>query len=107
MAWWNPKSWLSAPDPEAVPVQPVLNKPFIWVALRPDSPHMGIDFYSDAPVNPFKYAIQVGGLTSIEARSDLVGKVLDWGRFTKEELDGIESGNPPFFSHDALKAMYQ
>lgn len=103
MAWWNPKSWFNdtpAPSPSAPP------DPFVWVALDPERPHMGIDFYSDAATNPFKYAICITGLTATEARSELVGKVLDWNKFTSVQLNAIEGGSVPVLSHTNLKAMY-
>ncbi len=107
MAWWNPKSWFaSAPEPVAAPRHLLPERPFVWVSLRPDHPEMGLDFYADDEVNPFKYALCVKGLTAEEARSELVGKVIDWNRFTADDLAAIEAGNTPLLSHSELKAMY-
>lgn len=112
MTWWNPKSWFSgAPAPEdvALPELPTLpdSTPFVWVQIRPENPHMGLDFYSDAEFNPYEHAIRVKDITPSEARAELVGKVLDWTRFTPEHLALLESGAVPTIPHATLKAMYR
>ena len=110
MTWWNPKSWseksANKQEPALKPVPEFVGGPFVWVEVNPERAHMGLDFYSDTSGNPFKYAIRVGGLTRERARVDLVGKVLDWNRFTPEQISAIESGNPPFIPYETLKAMY-
>lgn len=106
MAWWNPKSWFNtSTDPAATVALPRPPEAFLWVETDPNRSGMGIDFYSDAQVNPYEFAIKVTGLSMAEARTALVGKVLNWAAFTDEELDGIQTQNPPpTFSPDELKA---
>jgi hypothetical protein len=136
MAWWNPSGWFSKKAPEASPsteipverwvqaglhavenavgVEPIpdapippSNSPYVWVKVNPAAMHQGLDHYSDAPNNPFTHALLVLGIGPEEARSELVGKVLDWALLTATDLAELEARSALVIGYETLKRMFR
>lgn len=112
MAWWNPKDWFNekpqaAPTPIPNPVTPPSHEPGIWVRLNPEFPHQGLDHYSDSLDNPFPIALFVPNLSLEEARSRLVGKVVDWTRFTPEQLNVLKETGTFTLGWDDLQRTFR
>lgn len=117
MAWWKLRDWFNKSDPaevepvtESVAALPIFvpppDTPSVWVRLNPTSPYQGLDLYDDSFSNPYPHAILVTGLTLMEARSNLVGKVLNWTRLTPEQLDALEKHRAFILEYAELKRMF-
>ncbi len=101
MAWWNPRDWFNKKN------APGGSKPSVWVRLDPEAPHQGLDHYQESVENPWKHGMCVLGVTPDEARSNLVGKVLDWALLTRAQLEDLERKGWFSLLYEDLQRMFR
>jgi hypothetical protein len=82
MKLFKPSTWFKKPEPES--------NDFVWAKVNPIRPHISISFLSDAPS---ACGFKIKGISLDQADSiPLLGRVIDWDRFTAKEQEAIKSG---------------
>lgn len=60
--------------------EPIDGSLYAWVRIERGNPHAGMASFSDASECPFDLAVKLVGCNAVDARSEFMGRVIDWDK---------------------------